>query len=43
MKATNYKGLTKTIQFNAAGDVKGNAIFVNKVENGQIVQLGLES
>ena len=43
VKATNYKGLTKTIQFNAAGDVKGNAIFVNKVENGQIVQLGLES
>ena len=39
---TNYKGITKTIKFNKAGDVAGSAIFVNKVENGTIVQLGLE-
>ena len=39
---TNYKGITKTITFNNAGDVAGSAIFVNKVENGKIVQLGLE-
>ena len=39
---TNYKGITKTIKFNSAGDVAGSAIFVNKVENGTIVQLGLE-
>ncbi len=37
-----YKGITKTIKFNKAGDVAGNAIFVNKVEGGKIVQLGLE-
>jgi branched-chain amino acid transport system substrate-binding protein len=39
---TKYKGITKTITFNKAGDVAGSAIFVNKVENGVIVQLGLE-
>jgi hypothetical protein len=38
-----YKGITKTIKFNAAGDVQGTAIFVNKVEGSKIVQLGLES
>jgi len=42
VKVITFKGITKTIQFNAAGDVKGTAIFVNKVEGGKIVQLGLE-
>ncbi|MGA2294537.1 MAG: branched-chain amino acid ABC transporter substrate-binding protein [Acidimicrobiales bacterium] len=42
IKKTNYKGITKTIKFDAAGDVAGSAIFVNKVENGVITQLGLE-
>jgi branched-chain amino acid transport system substrate-binding protein len=42
IKKTNYKGITKTIKFDAAGDVAGNAIFVNKVTNGAIVQIGLE-
>jgi branched-chain amino acid transport system substrate-binding protein len=37
-----YKGITKTIKFNKAGDVAGNAIFVNKVTGSKIVQLGLE-
>ena len=42
VKTITYKGITKTIKFNAAGDVKGTAIFVNKVEGGKIVQLGLQ-
>ncbi|MGC1419568.1 MAG: branched-chain amino acid ABC transporter substrate-binding protein [Acidimicrobiales bacterium] len=42
IKKTDYKGITKTIKFDAAGDVAGSAIFVNKVENGVITQLGLE-
>jgi branched-chain amino acid transport system substrate-binding protein len=44
-----YKGITKTIKFNSAGDVAGTAIFVNKIEGSgssaggyKIVQLGLE-
>lgn len=42
VKKITYKGITKLIKFNAAGDVQGNAIFVNKVEGSKIVQLGLE-
>jgi branched-chain amino acid transport system substrate-binding protein len=42
IKTITYKGITKTIQFDANGDVKGTAIFVNKVEGTKIVQLGLE-
>jgi branched-chain amino acid transport system substrate-binding protein len=42
IKKTNYKGITKTIKFTSSGDVSGTAIFVNKVESGAIVQLGLE-
>jgi|ERR1700722_2628378 len=42
IKGITYKGITKVIKFNSAGDVKGTAIFVNKVESGKIVQLGLE-
>jgi branched-chain amino acid transport system substrate-binding protein len=42
IKAITYKGITKTIKFDANGDVKGTAIFVNKVAGGKIVQLGLE-
>ena len=44
-----YKGITKTIKFNKAGDVAGTAIFVNQVKGSgsgasgyKIVQLGLE-
>jgi branched-chain amino acid transport system substrate-binding protein len=42
IKGITYKGITKTIKFDAAGDVQGTAIFVNKVEGTKIVQLGLE-
>jgi branched-chain amino acid transport system substrate-binding protein len=42
VKVITYPGITKVIKFNSAGDVKGTAIFVNKVESGKIVQLGLE-
>ena len=42
IKGITYKGITKTIKFDAAGDVQGTAIFVNKVEGSKIVQLGLE-
>jgi hypothetical protein len=37
-----WKGITKTITFNKAGDVAGKFIFVSKDENGTLVQLGLE-
>ena len=37
-----YKGLTKTIHFQAYGNIAGSAIYVNQVKNGKIVQLGLE-
>jgi branched-chain amino acid transport system substrate-binding protein len=42
IKTITYKGITKTIKFDANGDVKGTAIFVNKVVGSKIVQLGLE-
>jgi hypothetical protein len=37
-----YKGLTKTISFTSNGNIKGNAIYVNQVQHGTLVQLGLE-
>jgi len=37
-----YVGLTKTISFTSNGNIKGNAIYVNEVEHGNLVQLGLE-
>ncbi|HVB71574.1 MAG TPA: branched-chain amino acid ABC transporter substrate-binding protein [Acidimicrobiales bacterium] len=42
IKKITFKGITKVIKFNSAGDISGSAIFVNKVESGKIVQLGLE-
>jgi branched-chain amino acid transport system substrate-binding protein len=42
IRKITFKGITKTIHFDAAGDVQGTAIFVNKVEGNKIVQLGLE-
>ncbi|HEY5112120.1 MAG TPA: branched-chain amino acid ABC transporter substrate-binding protein [Acidimicrobiales bacterium] len=42
IKKSDYKGITKTIKFDKNGDVSGSAIFVSKVENGTITQLGLE-
>jgi len=37
-----YVGLTKTIHFKSDGNISGTAIYVNKIENGKLVQLGLE-
>lgn len=37
-----YNGLTKKIHFLADGNIAGNAIYVNQVKGGKIVQLGLE-
>lgn len=37
-----YKGMTKVVKFQKNGNIAGSAIFVNKVEGGKIVQLGLE-
>jgi len=37
-----WKGLTKTIKFQADGNISGSAIYVNQVKGGKIVQLGLE-
>jgi len=38
----SYKGITKTIKFQADGNIAGSAIYVNQVVGGKIVQLGLE-
>jgi branched-chain amino acid transport system substrate-binding protein len=38
----SYKGMTKLVKFQSDGNIAGSAIFVNKVESGKIVQLGLE-
>ncbi len=38
----SYKGMTKTVKFQSDGNIAGSAIFVNQVQNGKIVQLGLE-
>ncbi len=37
-----FKGITKIVHFQKNGNIAGSAIYVNKVENGKIVQLGLE-
>ncbi|HUY43772.1 MAG TPA: branched-chain amino acid ABC transporter substrate-binding protein [Acidimicrobiales bacterium] len=37
-----WKGMTKLVKFQKDGNIAGSAIFVNKVTNGTIVQLGLE-
>jgi len=37
-----YKGITKVIHFQSDGNISGSAIYVNEVESGSVVQLGLE-
>ena len=37
-----FKGLTKTISFQANGNILGTDIYVNQVQHGNLVQLGLE-
>jgi branched-chain amino acid transport system substrate-binding protein len=36
-----FKGLTKTVSFQANGNISGQAIFINQVQHGALVQLGL--
>ena len=36
-----YHGLTKTVSFESDGNINGDFIYVNQVQNGQLVQLGL--
>lgn len=38
-----YKGLTKTISFQPNGNISGDLIYVNQVQKGSFVQLGLET
>jgi branched-chain amino acid transport system substrate-binding protein len=42
LRTVTYVGLTKVIHFLPDGNIKGDDIYVNEVENGKIVQLGLE-
>jgi len=37
-----FKGLTKTISFKPNGNISGTDIYVNQVQHGSLVQLGLE-
>ena len=37
-----YKGLTKTVSFQANGNISGTDIYVNQVQHGNLVQIGLE-
>ena len=43
LKTVSYSGITKTVHFQANGDIKGTAVYVYKVKRGAIVQLGLIS
>jgi branched-chain amino acid transport system substrate-binding protein len=38
----SFVGITKTIHFESNGNISGTAIYVNQVQHGQLVQLGLE-
>jgi len=37
-----FHGITKVIFFKANGEIVGSAIYANQVQNGKLVQLGLE-
>jgi branched-chain amino acid transport system substrate-binding protein len=37
-----FKGLTKTISFKPNGNISGTDIYVNQVQHGKLVQIGLE-
>jgi branched-chain amino acid transport system substrate-binding protein len=43
LTSVDYQGLTKTVKFTTGGNIAGTAVYVNKVENGVIDQLGLVS
>jgi branched-chain amino acid transport system substrate-binding protein len=42
LHSISYKGITKTVKFQSDGNISGNAIYVNEVKSGKLVQLGLE-
>ena len=42
LHSISYKGITKTVKFQSDGNISGNAIYVNEVKAGKLVQLGLE-
>ena len=39
----SYQGITKLVKFLPNGNISGTAVYVNQVEHGQFVQLGLVS
>ena len=39
----NYKGLTKTVDFQSNGNISGTAVYIYKVGERHFVQLGLIS
>ncbi len=43
LKKVDYTGITKTVHFQANGDIKGTEVYVYKVKKGEIVELGLVS
>ncbi|HET6873311.1 MAG TPA: branched-chain amino acid ABC transporter substrate-binding protein [Acidimicrobiales bacterium] len=43
LKTVNYPGISKTVQFQANGNIAGTAVYVNQVQNGKFTQLGLVS
>jgi branched-chain amino acid transport system substrate-binding protein len=43
LHSVNYQGLTKTVQFQANGNIAGNAVYIYKVEGSHYVQLGVVS
>ena len=43
LKSVDFKGLSKEVKFESNGNIAGTAVYVNKVENGTITQLGLVS
>ncbi|MGO9582422.1 MAG: branched-chain amino acid ABC transporter substrate-binding protein [Acidimicrobiales bacterium] len=38
----SFHGITKVISFEANGEIVGSGIYINQVQNGKLVQLGLE-
>ena len=43
LASINYQGITKAIKFQSDGNIVGSTIYVYKVQNGQIVQIGTTS
>ena len=43
LHSVNYKGITKTVQFQSNGNISGTAVYVYQVKSGTFAQLGLVS